>query len=101
MNHMTLRSEHRHEISWPVIASSLWLRVAFVGAAFAAYGLASVIAGDLALAPALGFLAGGGSVGTFALRRSYQVLDAADDGVDVQAAKLPAVPRTTLQASKA
>lgn len=100
MNNMTIRSEHRHDISWPVIASSLWLRAAFVGAALAAYGLASVIAGELTLAPALGLVAAGGALATFALRRSRQVLDAAETNT-VPAAKQPAVPRTTLQTSRA
>lgn len=100
MNNMTIRSEHRHEISWPVVASGLWLRAAFVGAAFAAYGAASVIAGEIALAPALGLLAVGGALATFALRRSRQVLDAAETN-PVPVAKQPAVPRTTLQTSRA
>lgn len=97
MNEMKLRAAYRQEISWPVISSSLWLRLAFVGAAFIAYGIASAMAGELGLAPALGYIAGGGSVATFALRRSFQVLEEVSD-------KPSAKPRSgalvTLQTSK-
>jgi len=68
----------RQSVAWPVVASGLWLRLAFVAGSLIAYGIATLASGDMGWPAGLLVIAGSLAVAVVALRRSYQALGRAD-----------------------
>jgi len=85
--------DHRREIEWPVVASGLWLQLAFVGASGVAFGLAALLAGAAGTQIAAASILAGGLVAAFSVRRSLAALDragkSAADGVAPSPGRAP------------
>ena len=65
-------------ISWPLFASSLWLRLGIAAAALPVLGIAMVIEGTGHPAVALALFAGGAAGAFAAVRRAWQLLESAE-----------------------
>ncbi len=78
-------SEHASAL----MASALWLRLAFAGACGFAAGLALLFGGEPSMLLALGLIAGGGAGAVFAWRRAVAALDRIDA---VEAGETTAAP---------
>jgi hypothetical protein len=70
--------DYRHEVEWPVVVSGLWLRLAFISASCAAFGVAALMTGVGQVMVAAACVLGGGLVAAFSVRRSLAALDRAD-----------------------
>ena len=71
----------RGKTPWPLIASSLWLRLGFVAASGAAVGLTALYRGEAILLGALAWIFGGAWLAALSWRRAIVLLERLD-GVD-------------------
>jgi hypothetical protein len=72
----------RGKTPWPLIASSLWLRLGFVAASGAAVGLMELYQGELSSFAGLAWIFGGAWLAALSWRRAIVLLERLD-GVDV------------------
>ena len=93
--------ELRGKTPWPLVASSLWLRLGFVGAIGAVVALVELYQGDADLLAALAWIFGGAWLATVSWRRAKVLLDRLDhledtpEAVTSQVAAPVAAPQTT------
>ncbi len=73
---------------WPVLAFSLWFRVALVGVWLAVAGLAVLITGDQAGMGVL-LLLSGAALGTWGWQHARHLLDHLDAGTEQEAPRAP------------
>jgi hypothetical protein len=64
---------------WPVIASSLWLRLGFVAATGAVVALTKLYEGEVSILAALAWIIGGAWLTTLSWRRAKASLDRMED----------------------
>ncbi len=72
----------RGKTAWPLLASSLWLRLGFVAASGAAVALTELYQGELSSFVGLAWIFGGVALTALSWRRAKILLDRLD-GVDV------------------
>ena len=72
----------RGKTPWPLLASSLWLRLGFVAATGAVVALTELFKGELNVLAALAWIFGGVALAALSWRRAKFLLDRLD-GVDV------------------
>lgn len=79
---------------WPLIASSLWLRLAFVATTGVVVALTEFYKGDLSSLAAMAWILGGAWLATHSWRRALHLLDRLDDAGGLPA---PATPEAIAQ----
>ena len=70
--------ELRGKTPWPLVASSLWLRLGFVGATGAVVALTELYKGEADLLAALAWIFGGAWLAALSWRRAKVLLDRLD-----------------------
>jgi hypothetical protein len=85
----------RGKTPWPLVASSLWLRLGFVAATGAVVALTELYRGESNLAAALAWIFGGAWLAALSWRRAIVLIDRLDVEIDPQTAPSEVVPRTT------
>src|ERR1700687_6413783 len=81
--------ELRGKTPWPLVASSLWLRLGFVGATGAVVALIELYKGEADLLAALAWIFGGAWLAAVSWRRAKALLDRLDDPEDTPGAGAP------------
>lgn len=76
----------RPRISWRFVASGLWIRLAFAGAAIGGLGVVMLVSGDGTVLASLGTIASGIALGVV----GYRQANASLDGIDGESAATPA-----------
>ncbi len=90
--------ELRGKTPWPLVASSLWLRLGFVGATAAVVALIELYKGEADLLAALAWIFGGAWLAAVSWRRvkvSLDRLDRLEEGTPEPVTSKVAVPQTT------
>ena len=90
--------ELRGKTPWPLVASSLWLRMGFVGATCTVVALIELYKGEADLLAALAWIFGGAWLSAVSWRRAKVSLDRLEDtpeAVTSQVAAPVAAPQTT------
>jgi hypothetical protein len=83
--------ELRGKTPWPLVASSLWLRLGFVGAAGAVVALIELYNGEAGLLAALAWIFGGAWLAAVSWRRAKVLLDRLDHLEETPEAVMPPV----------
>ena len=78
----------RPPISWRFVASGLWIRLAFAGAAIGGLGVVMLVSGDGTVLASLGAIASGIALAVVGYRQANASLDA----IDGESAAAPASP---------
>ncbi len=94
--------ELRGKTPWPLVASSLWLRLGFVGAAGAVVALIELYKGEADLLAALAWIFGGAWLAALSWRRAKVLLDRLDrleENKPEAVTSQVAVPQTTTHPS--
>jgi len=94
--------ELRGKTPWPLVASSLWLRLGFVGATGAVVALIELYKGEADLLAALAWIFGGAWLAALSWRRAKVLLDRLDlleENTPEAVTSQVAVPQTTTHPS--
>jgi len=94
--------ELRGKTPWPLVASSLWLRLGFVGATGAVVALTELYKGEADLLAALAWIFGGAWLAALSWRRAKVLLDRLDrleKNTPEAVTSQVAVPQTTTHPS--
>jgi hypothetical protein len=86
--------ELRGKTPWPLVASSLWLRLGFVAATGAVVALVELYKGEADVLAALGWIFGGAWLTLLSWRRAKALLDRLEDTPEAVTPQV-AAPQTT------